>query len=460
MTALALFAGVAVDVAPELIWHDQQRMEQLVLLLIAALAFATLWRKSLLAALARLPTPGSLALASGFTLGCLSAILAVYTRFALLEWGTLLLLLGVAFVLAEQARRGGAGFDTWAIRLVVALAAVIALKIMTAYLATIMEGARLDTLLLFEGTFSNRRVFGQVASMVMPLLAFPLLRGGLSRSAQSAVFALLAVWWMLVIASGTRGTWMALAVAATVLGSFAWRACAGWLRIQALALGMGALFYGILFVWLPIWIGLDTALENRLPALATLSGREVLWSLAWAQIQAHPWLGIGPMHLASIRNDFGAHPHNAVLQLAAEWGMPATLALILPVMVGGLHLLARLRQQDESSNVLLVCLAASLLAAGAQSMVDGVIVIPYTQTLLALVAGWTLGVYFRGAIKAPVVSDLRVMCLVVPALSMFALVALLHGAFPEALNRIDVTQAYVDAGNLPLPRYWGVGWIP
>ena len=41
--------------------------------------------------------------------------------------------------------------------------------------------------------------------MAIPLLAYPLLRSGLSKVAQIALFVLLAVWWMLVMVSGTRG---------------------------------------------------------------------------------------------------------------------------------------------------------------------------------------------------------------------------------------------------------------
>jgi O-antigen ligase len=340
------------------------------------------------------------------------------------------------------------------------LAAVIALKIMAGYVAAITVGARLDTIALFEGTFSNRRVSGQVASMAIPLLAYSLLTSGMPRAWRWSVFALLAVWWMLVIVSGTRGTWMALAAAAVVLAAVAWRASSGWLRIQTWALGAGALLFAVLFVGLPAWLGLDASLENRFVNLATLSGRGVLWTLAWDQIQAHPWLGIGPMHLASIRNDYGAHPHNAVLQLAAEWGVPAALALIVPAVVGLFYLLARLRRQETSSDALLVCLTASLLAASAQSMVDGVIVIPYTQTWLVLVAGWTLGVYFRGGAPTPAIPDSRMTRPGIPVLSLLALAALLNGVFPEVSNRVEVTQAYVDAEKPILPRYWGVGWIP
>jgi O-antigen ligase len=460
MTGLTLFVGIAIDFAPELIWYDQQRIEQIALLLIAALAFATILRKTLTISLARLTIPSYLALASGFTLGAASITLSAYPRFAALEWSTLLLLIGVVFALAEQSRIAGASFDIFTTRLVVALTTVIVLKILAGYLAAIFVMKHLDTVMLFEGTFSNRRFFGQVASMMIPLLAYPLLRTGLYKRVRILLFTLLSLWWMLVIASGTRGTWMALAISAALLAIFAWRACAGWLRVQALAFVAGALLFGIMFIWLPNWYGLDASLENRLSNLVTLSSRDVLWSLAWVQIQAHPWLGIGPMHFATLRNDVGAHPHNAILQLASEWGIPAALALIFPVMTGMLNLLTRLRRTTSPPNILLVCLTASLLAACVQSMVDGVIVIPYTQTLLALIAGWALGVYFRDIPMMPVAATSRMQRLWVPVLSVVALAALLNGIFPEVMNRVEITQAYVKTGKFLAPRYWGVGWIP
>jgi putative inorganic carbon (HCO3(-)) transporter len=481
LTGLALFAGPVLDFAPDLMrhdrfvpdvmWHDRQRIGQIVLLLMVAFAAATIWRKALWVALSNLPKTVRWALGLGFALGCLSVPLSAFPRFACLEWATFVLLLGLVFLLAGHARHGGACFDRWAIwSVVVLVASVIALKIMLEYLFMATLGGRIDTIALFSDTFSNRRVFGQVASMVIPLLAYPLLIGDGARLQRWGVFALLALWWMLAIASGTRGTWMALAVSAVIMAVFAWRACAGWLRIQVMALGVGVLLFAVLFVWLPSWQGLGAVLENRFSGAAldnplsdvtTLSGRGELWAMAWAQIQAHPWLGIGPMHLAAIPMKLGAHPHNAVLQLAAEWGVPAAVALILPALLGVLRLLARLREL-ATPNLLLVCLTASLLAACAQSMVDGVIVIPYTQIWLALVVGWALGVYSRDAIVlTPAVPDSRVARLGIPVLSLFALTALLNGIFPEALYRVEATKAFIEAGNLHLaPRYWLVGRIP
>lgn len=456
---LMLLAATGLDWSADLTWYDQHRIEQIGLLSAMVFGVLTTWHQDLTRSVVSLPRWVRWAFVWAFGLGVLSTVIAAYPRFAALEWATLLLLLGLALLMREQARQSVFRFDVWAIRLVVSLAVVIALKLMTSYLAALIAVGHLDTIMLFEGTFSNRRFFGQVASMAVPLLAYPLLTNDLSRLQRWGLYALLSVWWMLIIVSGTRGTWVALGASAMILALLAWHACYRWLRIQLLTVMVGALLFVALFVWVPLWLEQGTVVENRLSNLATLSGRDELWHLAWMQIMAHPWLGIGPMHFAAIHNDFGAHPHNALLQLAAEWGVPAALALVLPAVSGLIALLARLRQPVVSHNLLLVCLTASLLAASVQSLVDGVIVIPYTQVWLVLVAGWALGAYSRD--KVQVSSASQLIRLGVPVLSLLALAALLNGIYPEVFNRAEVTQAFVDAGNqLVPPRYWAVGWIP
>lgn len=463
MVALTLGVATGIDWNADLTWHDQHRIGQVVLLAATALGALTVWRIEVAQAVARLPRWAGLLLGLGFGLGLCSVATANLPRFAALEWATLFLLVVLGLLLAQQARQAVFAFGHWVMWLCVALAVVIALKIMVGYMAAMISVGRLDTVLLFEGSFSNRRFFGQAASLLVPLLAYPILHRSVPGSAWAALFVLLATWWMLVIVSGTRGTWMALSLAGVVLALVSWRASAAWLRIQLMALAVGALLFALLFVGLPAWIDQAAILENRMLKLATLNGREVLWSLAWSQIVVHPWLGIGPMHLASIRNDFGAHPHNAILQLSAEWGLPAASAFALLVFAGLWSMLKRLHSAgtEDPSKGLRVCLTAGLLAAGAQSMVDGVIVIPYTQTLLTLVSGYALGLHFR---ESPVIERAAEPKGLLFAMTLFLLIALLalaYGAYPEILNRAEATQDFVNAGNaLVPPRYWAVGWIP
>jgi len=440
ITGLMLLAATGVDWGADLAWYDQHRIEQIGLLSVTAMGVLTIWRQDMVRSVACLPKWVRWALAWAWGLGLVSVATASYPRYAALEWTTLLLLLGLALLLGEQARRGMIQFDIWTNRLVISLAVVIALKLMASYLAALIAVGHLDTIMLFEGTFSNRRFFGQVASMAVPLLVYPLMKGNVSRIQRWGLYSLLTVWWMLIIVSGTRGTWVALGAAAGVLVLVARAASYRWLRIQTVAAMAGALLFVLMFVWIPLWLGQDASIEDRLSNLAGLSGRDELWHLAWVQLVAHPWLGIGPMHFAAIRNNFGAHPHNALLQLGAEWGVPAMLAIVLPAVSGLIVLLAKLRRSSGSTNLLLVCLTASLLAAGMQSMVD-------------------LGVYARGA--SQMVPASRLIRVGIPALTLLALAALLNGVYPEIFNRAEVTKAFVAAGNqLIPPRYWAVGWIP
>lgn len=476
LTGLSLFAGPVLQFLPSLtwnegpvanamVWHDRQRIEQILLLLVVGVGAATIWRERLLDMLSEWPRLIMALLLLGFALGGVSAAMSDYARFAWLEWSTFLLLLGLMVLLANEARRHGAGFDTWATALVLLVAVAIALRIMMGYVAAVLGGAPLDSVKLFTAVVSNRRVFGQVASMAIPLLAYPLLVAPKFRLPRMALYLLLAVWWMLAIASGTRGTWLALAVATLVLAVFAWRNVRAWLGVQAKGLLVGLVLYGVLFVWLPTWAFPEANVENRLAGLTDLTGRAELWAVAMAQIEAYPWLGMGPMHLASIPGLIGAHPHNVVLQLAAEWGIPAALALLLPAGYGIVRVLMRLR--DQSAEIpLLTCLAGGVLAACGQAMVDGVVVMPYTQLWLMCVAGWAMGVYLReGSIATPYAVYTRMNFLVggllISLVMLFALTLLVRGVFPEMLHRVEATKAYLDAGHSGIPpRYWQVGPIP
>lgn len=457
LISLTLLVAIGVDWNSDLTWHDQHRIEQIGLLIATALSAVVCCDHVVVDGLVRFKPGVNLSLGLALGLGAVAVVFSAYPRFAALEWSTFLLLLTLALMLAHEAREHADRFDRWMRVLLASIGVIIALKIMTGYVAALVEGVRLDTVLLFEGTFSNRRFFGQVASMIIPLLAFPLLRGDHLRGSRWGWFALLVVWWMLLLVSGTRGSWMALAVAAMVLFLWARRVAWPWLRIQGMGLGLGALLFAVLFLWVPTLLGMEAGIESRLDNLSTLSGREVIWGLAWQQIVQHPWLGIGPMQLASIHNNVGAHPHNSVLQLAAEWGIPAALAWLMAAAIGLIAFLQPLQRVGED-RTLRVCLAAALLAAAAQSMVDGVIVIPYTQLWLVLVVGWALGVHGRKPRVVPtMISATQVWAVRAAALTGGGL--LVWGVYPEIFNRAEATAAYLEHHTILLPRYWALGWI-
>lgn len=452
ISGLTLLVATIFDVHADMSWYDQNRIGQIALLAVTGIGWIGMWCQGVGLTLARLPGWVIWALTGVWGAGLLSAAKSVYPRFALLEWATFVLLAGLVFLIAQTYRDRPSVFQRGMVVLLAAVGIVILVKVMVGYVAALMEGVRLDTVLLFEGTFSNRRFFGQVATLLIPLFAWV----GMSNTRfRLGWFALTCAWWMLVFVSGTRGTWLALAMAYAGVLLWAGRWAFAFMRWQLLATALGLAVYWVFFYGLPSLLGMETGVENRLDHMSSLSGREVIWRLAWEYMLAHPWLGVGPMHFAALPNPVGAHPHNAILQLLAEWGIPAALAAVVLVL-GGLIAFARpLRQKVD---VLRLALLTSLLAACVQSMVDGVIVIPYTQTWLAVLAGWALGVHWSGQ-PVPQASPSRFISGGLRVGAVLALGLLIWGVWPEILNRPEATAAYLEHHDSLAPRYWAQGWI-
>lgn len=460
---VALLVGPVVSFSKHITMHDQQRTEQIALLFLLASGSLWLWRSQLADMLAHIPKLAMRSWLFGLGLGAVSAISAEHLRFASLEWASLILLSWGAMTLAGQSKAQEDAFDRWAIRVVMLVAFFIALRAIINYSLVLHSGFFIDAGKIFGSSFGNPRFFGQAATLLLPIMAYPLLTGELSKFRRAALFTLLAVFWMLTLASATRGTLLGLACAAALLTLVSWRASQKWLALQGAGFIAGLALFAILFLWLPESAQHPgIAVENRLDNPVTLSKREIIWSLAWQQILAHPWLGIGPMHLAAIPNPVATHPHNALLQLAAEWGVPAMLALVAPLVYAMQHLLSSVRHQNDlNRRDLLLCLAASLLAATVQAMVDGVIVMPYTQTLLIFVIGWAVGVYFRDSASHAATQASLLKTIAIPLVLLMAMGLTAWGSYPEILHRAEITRNLLDHGvNVFNPRYWVHGWIP
>jgi putative inorganic carbon (hco3(-)) transporter len=200
----------------------------------------------------------------------------------------------------------------------------------------------------------------------------------------------------------------------------------------------------------------------------TLSGRELLWVSSMMFSAQHPLFGIGPMHYAYFSSVVGAHPHNVLLQWLAEWGIPAALMMTGVCAHAGLVFAGHVRRasgvaQDGRGCVEIAMLAA-LAGAAAQAMVDGVMVMPVSQTLLALLCGWAIGMYFERRDLAARGHILQYSTLVAITIVATSLVA--YGVIPEISRLEEREQAYLAAHpavdpSLPrlFPRFWAQGWI-
>jgi O-antigen ligase len=235
------------------------------------------------------------------------------------------------------------------------------------------------------------------------------------------------------------------------------RRWAGW---QGLAALIGLTSFWLLFRVLPDYLGLKVFNFAGDRLSTSLSARDVIWHQAWEMIKERPLLGFGPMHFADIPNPVAAHPHQAILQWACEWGIPSTL-LVMWLVSKGLWATFRLiranHRSTEPVDLLRVCLFASLIGALTQSMVDGVIVMPYSQLWLAIVVGWLIGIHDFST-EPPAVRPIAQKGWV--AILTLAVVYLGYIVFRDAPNLDQREQVYIqEHGGRFQPRFWMQGVI-
>lgn len=423
-------------------WHDQQRIAQLFLIIACSVSVFFLpqaafsWKLQVL-------------LVGLFVLGFASVLLAQWPTWASQEWarylGLTLLVFTVCGLTQQSWRRE---LILWALALV---GGVHAFQFLVFYSAAFISGLRvLDANLLFSG-FSNPRFFGQFQVMLLPVLVLLLVQSWQRQMKKVATLLLLVMvfQWCVAIVLGGRGLWLGLLlshVSLVLLNRSFWRL----LALQATAAVLGCLVYLLLLKLIPYWLGLEPILGDQLRT--TLSGRELLWQWAWDMALVNPWLGAGPMHFAATYNPIAAHPHQVILQWLAEWGFAATvLALVLGawgVVKGAVFL--RHSQADVLDGGLWCAIVGALVLA----QVDGVFVMPYTETWLAILIGLALA---RWRSMPLIPSRWRVFYLIaaIPVVLVLGRVLIIQAPTLPASERAYLMQYGADWA----PRFWQQGWI-
>ncbi|WP_248486091.1 O-antigen ligase family protein [Pseudomonas sp. CYM-20-01] len=434
--------------------HDLQRAMQ-----IAIGACAVLYGLSVVPVGQLLDRPTALGLMLIIVLGLVSSTLAHQPLWALAEMALFVSCGSIAVAFALLRRHGGEPLDRALVMVVVLLCLIKSIQYLYAGALVFINAERvLDPDLLLSG-FSNKRFYGQFQTFTLPLLALPLLIPAISRPLKGAVFALLCVWWMIAIAGGTRGTWLGMCVAGAVLAVLGpWgRRWLGW--------QLAAVFGGLLLYWLVFALGADylevevsKGASDRLTT--TLSGRGPIWWQAWHMLIERPWLGFGPMHFADIANEIAAHPHQAILQWASEWGVPSALCVMALAWRGGWATFGVLRERALSNtraDLLRLCLFAALVGALVQSMVDGVMVMPNSQVWLALVVGWLMALHVW---KTPEAAALPLAWAAWKVLSVLAVGLLVFIAARDVPHIKQAQQQYLGTHvGLLQPRFWAQGVI-
>lgn len=426
-------------------WHEQQRICQLVLLLVAAPLVLLVSQRAL-------SRKVLFALGVVFVVGAWSSLRAAYPEWAAKEWarylGMLLLVVLVGSVASVVVLQRAI---LW---LMVVVGVIHAWKFVVCYMMAFVTGIyMLDPLLLISG-FANQRFFGQFQILLLPVLAVLCVQLYSERRRWLAgfLFVVMVVQWCIAYSLAGRGLLGGLLVGHMVLLFVCprlWRL----VGVQAVAGLAGYVLLKILF-WLIPLVFLDLNSVLRVDNLRTgLSGRDILWGKAWDMVLANPWLGVGPMHFAATYNPIAAHPHQVILQWLAEWGGAATmLALLIGCwgVLSGVRVLRSKQAEPVDAGLWMAIIGALVLA-----QVDGVFVMPYTETWLAVLVGLALARW-----GSPIAAD-RAQRL---ALGVFVLpVVLVLGRilFVEVPHVPRLQNDYLEMHPVGwAPRFWLQGWIP
>nr|WP_192874373.1 O-antigen ligase family protein [Pseudomonas syringae] len=392
-------------------------------------------------------------------MGVFSSFMSHRPLWALAELSVLLLSCGISYAFALQRNFYGVRLDQLFMGFVVLICSLKTIQFLGSAAAAFLSSAPiLDTDLLLDG-FSNKRFYGQFQTFTLPLLVLPLLLTSTRRLIKVGLFCLTSLWWMIAISGGTRGTWLGMAVAVTLMFCLG-RAGRRWSGWQIAAATAGLLLFTLLFSVLPGLMGIEVSNFAGDRLTTSLSAREILWQQAWAMIKERPLLGFGPMHFADIWNAVAAHPHQAILQWACEWGIPSTLCVAGLALYGlsTTAVLVRKRALSlEPVDMMRLCLFASLIGALTQSMVDGVIVMPYSQLWLAIIIGWLLALHEWQTAPRPASIALSRAWLLCLTLATGMILYTIVRDVPDMDTRRQ--QFSEDFGGRYLPRFWMQGVI-
>lgn len=449
------------DLFPWLSEYDEKRLLQCLLLIGIALITISLskLRHQLLDSIIALPPLIRTLLAALLIIGIVSAAISERPKIGFSELSLYLLLFFCSIIIAISRKALQQRFDNLLICVLVVVAALYFIKFLLGYVVFIQQDNLLRPNDLFMN-FSNRRFFNHLQTWTLPLLLVPLA----THTQRKTIFftALIAAtgWWIMLFTSNGRGSLIALILSSIVVLVAFRRFALPWLKWMTATFTAGLAIYFLMFVLIPATLKLSINLDlSETVARRTDDGARLqLFARAIHIIEQHPWTGIGPgQYTNCVEGEAGlvlGHPHNAVLQIASEWGLIALVISVTIIILGMWawydHARKDIQFAPAKTKSMYVALLASSTAAGAHSLVSGIIVMPLSQILLIIVAGWMI------AINPQRPADHRIKQIHHLAASLLIISASLGLAWHLAK---DVSNIHAEHGSLDptfsfKPRFW------
>lgn len=325
-----------------------------------------------------------------------------------------------------------------------------------------------------EGGFANVRFMNHFHVALLPLAAVLPAARLIPVWVRAVTFLAPALAAFYLLQTEARGGVLALVVACVAVVATRSGPARRW-GVTVAAAGAVGLAGTVLARW---W----TAANSQVPggalvdtaALADTSYRRAMWGDAVDVALGNPLLGLGPGGFAQVRNEdllfsVFAHPHNSVLQFAAEWGLLVGVIVAAGLVATGLLLTFRPAARigplpvggGLDRDMVEAAVSASTLAMLLESGVAGVLMTPVSLVLLSLVAGTVLGVRTAARDWSRAVEDsARPMWTIVVGVAALAALLPLAGVFSRDLDAIERDRCHSirELRGFVAPRFWEQGF--
>lgn len=326
------------------------------------------------------------------------------------------------------------------------------IRIFLNYTFTILDKTTLDNTIIIDG-FSNIRFYSQFLSWTIPFItAYISLKSDKNSRYFNLIIILLSLSWSLAFFTGTRSFFLGILFSLMAVLFTTRKLWISYLKSTLFFLTTGFSIYICMTFLIPELAGIDNSLlvnstSNR--DFATSSGRIEIWASALSISLIHPYFGIGPMMTATGNNLPGvAHPHNFFIQLAAEWGWP--FAII--VVVAGIYSVwiwnKAIKEDPKNRAPLALPITASLSSAFCVSLLDGVMVMPVSLIYFCIIAGIAVAL-LRSWV--PQISTTKTSVLTSAAFLTLTVLLL----FITSCQWVHLAQVIHNPN--PSPRFWSTG---
>ena len=434
--------------------HDAQRLVSLTFLAVVLIYFSL----NTVSLGNSLPISKNLRIAfySLLVLGVISTALSHYPRHAVLEVSIFASLCYVALFTAELFLDNKQNFIKQFIYVLWASLLIFMFGVYVGYIVAFVNITPMQWPQPMIG-FTSICSFNQYQLWSIALINLPLLAFDIKQSTKRWLIIALTFWWALLFYSASRGVLVAwfvgIILTALVYKKLAWP----FLKIQMVNISTGFVAYYVLFKLLP-------SLQQQSVIATTIwrdstSDRIALWDMCLKMMEYHPFVGIGPMHYHWY-DSTGTHPHNSVLQLGAEWGMPA-LMIMLGIAAYGLYCWYKkfnanaLNLLPKLDCNLSIILFFTIITNAAYSLVDGVIVMPISQVLMFSIIGMMIGQYQHGRTLLVSNNQTQFALRFRPVFAGIVLIALVWSTLPEIIQGLTGNpRGFSSGANIVNPRIW------